>query len=112
MRLAMTLAFSMMTLLAALGMESDCGQGVFSVRVVDCKGSPVQGANVQIQLCCGGNQQSSASTDQGGLAQFQNDAKDICVSKVVIAGQSTTSFNAGSCKGDGKVSCVVQICGK
>jgi hypothetical protein len=112
MRLFLTGSLWLLTL-GAVGLTSDCKQGSTTVLVTDCSNAPVDGARIDIRVCCGGNASSSAVTEKHGLASFSNHIDDICQSTVSFAGMTPTAFGAGSCTrpdGNGHVDCTVKVC--
>jgi len=113
MRLPLTMTLSLLTAVGALGLTSDCAPGSTTVLVTDCSDAPVEGAQINIKVCCGGNASSSAETESHGLATFNNHINDICQATVRFAGLSPTSFGSGSCTkpdGNGHVNCTVKVC--
>jgi hypothetical protein len=115
MRLPVTVALSLLAALGVLGFDSSCTPGSTIVKVVDCSGAAVQGARIDIKVCCANNQQStySAVSASNGEATFQANATEICDGKVSFAGFSATAFGTGSCTKpgkDGKSLCTVQVC--
>ena len=113
MRLPLTMALSLLTAVGALGLTSDCTPGSTAVQVIDCSNAPVEGARIDIKVCCGGNAASSATTERHGLASFGNHIHDICQATVSFAGFSPTSFDSGSCTrpdARGHVDCTVKVC--
>jgi hypothetical protein len=113
MRFPLHLAFSFLAALAVLGFDAACTPGTTIVKVVDCNNVAVQGATINIKLCCTANQtQFSATSASNGEATFSLSVKDICDGKVSFAGFSTTSFGSGSCTTgkDGNVLCTVKVC--
>ena len=92
---------------------SDCTPGSTTVLVTDCSGAPVEGARIDIKVCCGGNGSSSAVTEAHGHASFRNHLNDICQATVSFAGMTPTPFGSGSCarpKEHGQVECRVRVC--
>jgi streptogramin lyase len=115
MRLFLSVALLMVTGMSALGLRADCSPGSTVVLVNDCSGAPVQGARIDIKICCAGNQtrQRSAVSASNGEATFDINAKEICDGTVKFAGFSATSFGTGSCTApgkEGKSKCTVQVC--
>jgi hypothetical protein len=114
-RLPIYLASSFLTALGVLVFQSPCTPGSTVVKIVDCSGTAVQGARIDVKACCSGNQQNqfSAVSAGNGEARFEVNAKEICDGKVSFAGFSTTVFGTGSCTApdrDGKSKCTVQVC--
>jgi len=114
MRLPVTLALSLLTTIGVLGLQSDCSPGSTVVLITDCSGAAVQGARIDIKVCCSANQtQFSAVSAQNGEATFNLNAKQICDGKVSFAGFSATEFGTGSCTApdkNGNSKCTVQVC--
>jgi hypothetical protein len=115
MRLLLTVALSLLMGVGAIGLQADCSPGSTVVQVTDCSGAPVQGARIDIKVCCAGNQtrQSSAASASNGEATFELNAREICDGKITFAGFSATSFGTGSCTApgkEGKSKCTVQVC--
>jgi len=114
MRLPVTLAFSFLTALGVLGFDAACTTGSTIVKVTDCSDSAVQGAHIDIKICCSANQtEFSAVSASNGEATFPLDAKQICDGKVSFAGFSATAFGAGSCAApdkNGQRLCTVKVC--
>ncbi|HXR39779.1 MAG TPA: hypothetical protein VN776_11825 [Terracidiphilus sp.] len=113
MRLPLTVALSLLIAVGALGLNSDCTPGSTTVLVTDCRGVPVEGAQIDIKVCCGRNASSSAVTESHGLATFGNHINDICRATVKFAGFSPTAFGSGSCTRPdryGHSNCTVEVC--
>jgi hypothetical protein len=115
MRFLLTMALSLLMGLGAIGLRADCSPGSTVVLVTDCGGAPVEGARIDIKVCCAGNQtrQSSAVSASNGEATFQLNAREICDGTIKFAGFSATSFGTGSCTApgkEGKSKCTVQVC--
>jgi hypothetical protein len=113
MRLPLNIALSLLAALGVFGLTSDCSPGSTTLLVTDCKGAPVEGARIDIKVCCAGNQQSSSVSASNGEATFNSNIKDICDAKVSFAGFSATSFGSGSCTApdrNGNSKCTVQVC--
>ena len=114
MRLLPTIAFSFLTASGVLAFDSACIPGTTIVKVVDCSGAAVQGAHIDVKVCCAASQtQFSAVSAANGEATFSLNAKEICDGKVSFAGFSTTVFGTGSCTApdkNGNSTCTVQVC--
>jgi hypothetical protein len=115
MRLLLTVALSLLMGMGAIGLQADCTPGSTVVLVTDCSGAAVEGARIEIKVCCAGNQtrQSSAVSASNGEATFELNAREICDGKISFAGFSPTLFGTGSCTApdkDGKSKCTVQVC--
>ena len=114
MRLPLTLAFSFLTALGVLGFDAACTTGSTIVKVVDCSDSAVQGARIDIKICCTANQtEFSAVSASNGEATFSLNANEICNGKISFAGFSATAFGAGSCTApdkNGQRLCTVKVC--
>jgi streptogramin lyase len=115
MRMPVTVVLSFLAAVGVLGFDSSCTPGSTVVKVVDCGGAAVQGAHIDIKVCCANNQQveRSAVTASNGEATFDINSTQICDGKVSFAGFSTTSFGTGSCTtpdSHGNSLCTVQVC--
>ena len=113
MRLPFTMALSVLTFVGAFGLNSDCAPGSTTVLVTDCSNAPVEGARIDIKVCCGGNASSCAVTESHGLATFGTHIDGICQATVSFAGFAPTSFGSGSCTRpdkNGYSKCTVQVC--
>jgi hypothetical protein len=115
MRLLSTIAFSFLTAAGVLALDSACTPGSTIVKVVDCSGAAVQGAKIDVKICCDSDQQKqfSAMSASNGEATFSVNAREICAGKIVFAGFSATEFGTGSCSApdrNGKSRCTVQVC--
>lgn len=115
MRLPLTVALSFLTALGVLGFDAACTPGSTIVKVTDCSGAGVQGARIDVKVCCANNQQKSlrAVSASNGEATFEANAREICDGKITFAGFSATVFGTGSCtKPDknGNSLCTVQVC--
>ena len=122
MRWTVTLAFSLLTALGVMALDSACLTGTTTVLVTDCANKPVSGVNIAVKICCNlvpGQDpkytEFSAESADNGEASFPLNAQQICDGKISFAGFSTTSFGTGSCsKPDAKglSTCTVKICKK
>jgi hypothetical protein len=115
MRLLLTVALSLLMGMGALGLQADCTPGSTVVLVTDCSVAPVEGARIDIKVCCAGNQtrKRSAVSAANGEATFDINAREICDGKITFAGFAATSFGTGSCSAPGKEGrskCTVQVC--
>ena len=117
MRWTVILAFSFLTALGVLALDSACLTGKTTVLVTDCANKPVAGVNIDIKICCtagpGSYTEFSAESAANGEASFPLNAQRICDGKISFAGFSTTSFGTGSCTRpdkDGASRCTVQVC--
>jgi hypothetical protein len=114
MRLPATLALSFLTALGVLGFDAACTTGSTVVKVTDCSDKAVQGARIDIKVCCSASQtEFSAVSAPNGEATFPVNAKEICDGKVSFAGFSATGFGEGSCKPpdkNGQRLCTVKVC--
>ena len=114
-----TLAFSLLTALGVLALDSACLTGTTTVLVTDCSNKPVSGVKIDVKICCtpapGNYTEFSAESAENGEATFPLNAQQICDGKISFAGFSTTAFGTGSCtKPDAKglSTCTVKICKK
>jgi len=113
MRAALSIALAALAGFGAFGVSSDCRAGSTTVLVTDCSNAPVEGARIDIKVCCGGNASSSAVTESHGLATFGTHIDGICQATVSFAGFAPTSFGSGSCTRpdkNGYSKCTVQVC--
>jgi hypothetical protein len=109
-RLLLTIAI--MPMLVFSVSSEECEKGCQTTVVVqDCGGTPVANANVQIRLCCGDGTEHVSTTNSSGEATFNYCLKDICSSKVLLAGFAPRSFDRSGCSEHGKTSrCEIKVC--
>jgi hypothetical protein len=106
------LPIALLVLIGSPVVIDDCETGCHTTIIVtDCAGTAVSGATIELKLCCGNNTEVTARTDQDGKASLNYCLKDICGSRITLAGFSQLSFDRNGCSGDSKNSqCEVKIC--
>lgn len=114
MRFGLKVTLLLLMFACVLGLRSECAPGSTIVEVTDCNGAPVEGARIDVKICCTSSQNTfSAISAPNGEATFPVNAKEICDGKVSFAGFSTTVFGTGSCRmpgKEGRSKCTVQVC--
>jgi uncharacterized GH25 family protein len=110
-----TIFVSLLLLISHFAVSDDCKSGcTTTIQIVDCIGSPVQGATVKVRLCCGDRSEKSDETNTNGEVSFPYCVDDICERQIFLSipGYVSREEKMKGCEetSKGNVRCQVKMC--